>query len=68
MTSPMIDRRVIRITDDTTREELAETLALLNADAKAISRRGYVGTASAEYAAKHRQINGVLGDLAGRVQ
>lgn len=62
MTAPSVARPVL-LDADTTREMLAETLALLNADAKAISRRGYVGTASAEYGVKHGQIDAVLSDL-----
>ncbi len=53
---------VIVVTDDTTRSELAETLALLNTDAKALRRRGYVGVAGAEYAKVHSIINSVLDD------
>lgn len=57
-----IDTPIIRVTDETTAEELAETLALLNAEAKALSRRGYIGTRSAEYKAWHGRIDAVLGD------
>lgn len=53
---------VLRITDDTTREELAEALIHLCAEAKAISRRGVVGTCSDDYRRRHEQINAVLGD------
>lgn len=62
-----IDTPIVRVTDETTPEELAETLALLNAEAKALTRRGFIGTRSPEYAAWHARINAVLGDwLAAR--
>lgn len=51
---------IVRVTDDTTRAELAETLALLNAEAKALTRRGHTGTRSAEYAAWHERIDALL--------
>ncbi len=54
---------LIVVTDDTTRSELAETLALLNTDAKELSRRGYIGTHGAEYERVHLIINEVLTDL-----
>lgn len=63
MTATKPERSVVRITDETTREELAETLALLNDNAKRIHRRGYIGTRSNEYDLAHERINGVLGDL-----
>ena len=50
------------ITDDTTRAELAETLALLCADAKALSRRGKIGTLTPEYARCHERLDAVLED------
>ena len=53
---------VVRITDDTTRADLADTLAILNAEAKDMSRRGKVGTLSADYARQHERINAVLED------
>lgn len=53
---------IVRITDDTTRAELAETLALLNADAKVLSRRGKCGTLTEDYALRHRRIDAVLSD------
>lgn len=51
------------VTDDTTREELLEALTNLCAGAKAMSRRGYIGTRSAEYARQHERIDAVLSDL-----
>lgn len=53
----------IRITDDTTRAELAETLSYLNQGAKVLSRKGWTGLASAAYALQHERINAVLDDL-----
>ena len=55
-------RPVVRIEDDTTRAELAEVLAHLNATAKALTRRGYTSTRGAEYARIHEQINHVITD------
>lgn len=43
-----------------TRDEHAELLHLLCEDAKAISRRGFMGLRCAEYAALHQQINDEL--------
>lgn len=54
---------ILRITDETTRDELAEALAHLCAEAKAMSRRGYVGTQCEEYAHWHQRINAVLTDM-----
>lgn len=54
--------QIVRITDDTTRPDLAETLALLNAEAKAISRRGKAAMLGPEYKAWHERINAVLCD------
>jgi hypothetical protein len=53
---------IVRVTEDTTREELAETLALLNADAKAMSRRGKSAMLRPEYERAHKRINAVLTD------
>lgn len=52
----------IVITAETTRTDLADTLAILNADAMRISRRGKVGTLSEAYETVHRRIDAVLGD------
>ena len=58
---------VVRVTDETTREDLAETLRLLNDSAKALSRRGKVGTLSADYERQHARLDAVLDDwLAAR--
>lgn len=54
------------ITEDTTRADLAETLALLNVAAKAMSRRGKVGTMSDAYRVQHGRIDAVLEDLLAR--
>lgn len=53
---------IVLITDGTTRDELAETLALLNAEAKALSRRGFTATRGEKYAMWHEYINSVLDD------
>ena len=53
---------IVVVTEDTTRAELAETLALLNTDAKAMSRRGKVGTLHPDYARQHERIDAVLED------
>lgn len=55
-------RAVIVVTDDTTADELAETLAILNAEAKAMSRRGHYGTETAAYRLQHERIDAVLGE------
>lgn len=52
----------IVVTDDTTRVDLAITIALVNADAKRCSRRGYVGTQSPEYAEWHRLLDQLVTD------
>lgn len=58
---------VVRVTDDTTPDELAETLSLLNDAAKELSRRGKVGTLSADYERQHARLDAVLDDwLAAR--
>jgi len=44
-------------------DNLVEMLALFNADAKAISRRGYVGVHGAEYVKAHDLINALLDDM-----
>jgi hypothetical protein len=54
---------VVRVTDETTREDLAETLRLLNDSAKALSRRGKVGTLSEAYRLQHARLDAVLDDL-----
>lgn len=63
MTATRPERPVVVITADTTRDELAETLRLLNDNAKRIHRRGYVGTASVAYEREHQRIDAVLGEL-----
>lgn len=55
-------RPVVTITDDTTLDQLAETLALLNAEAKAMSRRGRIGTDTAEYRLWLERLDAVLTD------
>ena len=51
------------VTEDCTRAEVIECLALLNAEAKALTRRGYTGTRSQRYADLHGHIDGLLTDL-----
>lgn len=53
---------IVRITDETPRAALAVTLALLNAEAKTISRRGKCGTLTEDYDLSHERINAVLSD------
>ena len=55
-------RSIVTIEADTTRADLAVTLDILNCEAKAMRRRGYVGTASTDYAVTHDRINAVLED------
>lgn len=62
MTATKPERPFVVITSETTREELAETIGLLNGNAKRIHRRGYVGTASAEYERAHDRLNALLDD------
>lgn len=58
----MTTGRIVRIDDDTTRSDLAETLAILNAEAMRMSRRGKVGTLSEDYRRQHERIDAVLSD------
>lgn len=53
----------IRVTNPTSQADLARDLALLNTEAKALTRRGYTATRSDEYEVWHERINAVLGDL-----
>lgn len=53
---------IIVVTDHTTRAELAEILALANAEAKAISRRGMVAMLRPEYADAHQTLDALLED------
>lgn len=52
----------IVITDDTTPAELAECIALLNADAKSMRRRGRIGTATPAYDRVHECIDAMVTD------
>lgn len=54
--------QIVRVTDEDTKADLAITLEILNAAAKAISRRGYVGVHGAEYNVAHARIDAVLDD------
>jgi hypothetical protein len=57
-----VTAQIVKITDETTRADLADTLAILNAEAMRISRRGKVGTLSDDYRLRHEYINSVLSD------
>ena len=46
-----------------TKRELAEALTNLNAEAKKLSRRGYIGMRTDEYERRHEQINQAITDL-----
>lgn len=63
MTATRPEQSVVRVTDETTREDLAETLRILNENAKRIHRRGFTGTRSEEYVRAHARIDAVLADL-----
>lgn len=54
---------IIRVTDDTSREDLVDALTFLNDGAKAMRRKGYTGTASAAYARQHQRIDALLDEL-----
>lgn len=54
---------IIRVTDDTTRDDLVLALGYLNDTAKSIRRKGYTGTASEAYARQHARINAILDEL-----
>ena len=54
---------LLRVTDDTTRDEMLVALALLNAGAKTMSRRGKVGTLDERYARQHERIDALLEEL-----
>ena len=53
---------VVRVTDETTRAELAATIALLCEDAKALSRRGKAWDGDPEWARLHEILGAVLED------
>jgi hypothetical protein len=56
---------IIRVDDDTSREDLILALGYLNDTAKAIRRKGYTGTASDAYTRQHARIDALLGELVG---
>ena len=57
----------IRITDETSTDELRETLRHLTDDAERTSRRGVAFTRdSVEYARQHARINAILSELEAR--
>lgn len=55
-----MSRTIVRVTEETTRPDLAETLGILNTEAMRLSRQGYTGTRSVEYAVAHDRINMLL--------
>lgn len=57
---------LIVVNDDTTRADLILALGYLNDTAKNIRRKGYTGTASAEYTRIHARIDALLAELVGR--
>lgn len=59
MTTDIIDEPL-------TRDELLDALQNMNARAKKISRRGYVGLASDEYKRRHADLNDLLTQLVGQ--
>lgn len=54
---------IVVITDTTERADLIEALGWLNDTAKALRRKGYVGTAGHEYARQHARIDALLTEL-----
>ena len=55
------------VTDDTpTRDDLIQAIAYHNITAMALRRKGFVGTASAEYARIHARLDDLLTELVGR--
>lgn len=52
----------VTVRAETTCDELAETLAILNAEAKAMSRRGKAYDRDEAWAAWHRRLDAVLSD------
>lgn len=51
------------VTEDCTRDDVMAALGFLNATAKDLRRRGYIGTASADYARMHERIDDLLATL-----
>lgn len=61
--------RLIRVTDETTRAELLEAIALLCAEAETMSRRGIAFVrGDAEYEQRHAQIDALCAELEGRAE
>ena len=54
--------QVVVVTDSTPRADIAEAIGWSNGTAKSIRRKGYLGTASAEYARIHARIDALLTD------
>lgn len=55
--------RLIRVTDDTTEAELLVSIALLNAEAKRLSRQGKSAMLTPAYGANHERINALVTEL-----
>lgn len=53
---------LLRVTDSTTRTELAKLIVKANAEAKVISRRGKSAMLRPEYARVHARINALVTD------
>lgn len=52
--------RPVTVEPEDTLDDLADTLRLLNAEAKSYSRRGYCGTRTEDYARWHARLDEVL--------
>lgn len=58
------DIRLIRVTDETTRDQILEAIARLTADAERMSRRGIAFVRDdAEYKQRHAQIDALCLEL-----
>lgn len=53
---------VVIVTDDSTKADIAEAIGWTNGTAKHIRRKGFTGTASAEYTRIHGLIDSLLTD------
>lgn len=58
----MATTTVIRVTDDDDRLSIGEAIGYMCDDAKKLSRRGLIGTRSAEYTRIHGLIDAMLDD------
>lgn len=63
----MTDSTEVEVTDDTpTRDDLIQAICYHNITATALRRKGFIGTASAEYARIHARLDDLLTELVGR--